>query len=506
MTLLGLAIKGTAVLLTAALAARALGRAPAAWRHGAWTAAFGALVALPALATVGPSWRVAVLPSAAAGASGASGSLFVWAGGVWIAGAVLVAGRWIVAHVAARRLVRRAVPVAGARWRRAEAHARRALGLPLPVRLLRSARLDTPAAWGVRPSRRAVLLPRSAQAWDDGRRRAVLLHEMAHLQRGDLWTQIVAQAAVAVHWFNPLVWRAYHTALAERELACDDAALRAGADAADYAGHLLALARTLRRGPAARPHPALAAMAARPALETRIVSILAPGRRRGPASRATTLATAAAGVALAVGVAALDPVAREAPATPAAAAQTPDAAQDAGRVRVATRGAGAARAAGLPGTPVAVEIAALSPARPVVRSVAPAVAPPVPASRTAAPRTAAPLQVAVPSVTAATGAAPFRPLAFKTVDPDAILRQVAQLRATVAALHDLDPEALSAEAVGEALAAVPDLTAADRAALHAEALADLSSATAAAERRLWEAETAFERDLRGGRGARGPSR
>jgi beta-lactamase regulating signal transducer with metallopeptidase domain len=499
-TPLGLAIKGTAVLLAAALAARALGRAPAAWRHGAWTVAFGALVALPALAVLGPSWRVAVLPAATgvAGAPSAPGSLLVWASGVWAAGALLVAGRWIVAHIAARRLVRRAVPVAGARWRRAEAHARRALGLPLPVRLLRSGRLDTPAAWGVRPSQRTVLLPRSAHAWDDGRRRAVLLHEMAHLQRGDLWTQIVAQAAVAVHWFNPLVWRAYRTALAERELACDDAALRAGADAADYAGHLLALARTLRREHAARPYPALAAMAARPALETRIVSILAPGRRRGPASRATTLATATAGFALAVSVAALEPVAREAPPAPEAAAVT----QTLPRARIPEP----ASIAGV--QPVAVEraapasdaVAALPPARPAVHSAAPAVAPAVPA-----PRAATPLQAAVPPVAAATSAAPFRPLAFKTVDPDAILRQVAQLRATVAALHDLDPEALSTEAVGEALAAVPDLTAADRAALHAEALADLSSATAAAERRLWEAETAFERDLRGGRGARGPS-
>ncbi|HEX8298538.1 MAG TPA: hypothetical protein VF594_05190, partial [Rubricoccaceae bacterium] len=276
-----------------------------------------------------------------------------------------------------------------------------------------------------------------------------------------------------------------------REVACDDAALRAGADAADYAGHLLALARTLRR-----PHPALAAMAARPALETRIVSILTPGRDRGPASRTSTLSTAIAGMVLAVGVAALEPVARLAPAAPARVAMQPlrqpapphDSAPVPRALNRVTQAAAPLPVASLPPTPPAERMT-------IERTV-----PPVPT-----PRTDAPVEVADVSVPSDERAPLFRPLAFKTVDPDAIMRQVAQLRATVAALHDLDPEALSTETVGEALAAVPDLSAEDRAVLHAEALADLSSATAAAERRLWEAETAFERDIHGGRGARGPS-
>ena len=307
-----------------------------------------------------------------------------------------------------------------------------------------------------------------------------------------------------MHWFNPLVWHAYRRSLTEREVACDDAALRAGADAADYAGHLLALARTLRP-----PHPALAAMAARPALETRILSILTPDRRRGPASRASTLATAGVALALAVAVAALDPVAREAPVP-------------SGPARVASE------------TPAPVALASLATtaepktSRPAEPAGAPAGAPagdPPGASATETPavpdadpaEARAALRLAAPARPQANDIVPPRPtptpapvalrapLAFKAIDPDAIMRQVVQLRATVAALHDLDPEALSTEALDDALAAVPDLTDEARAALHAEALADLSSATAAAERRLSEAETAFERDVRGGRGARGPS-
>ena len=120
------------------------------------------------------------------------------------------------------------------------------------------------------------------------------------------------------------------------------------------------------------------------------------------------------------------------------------------------------------------------------------------ACRPAPPPAAAPRPAPV-------AAAPYAPLAFKALDPDQITRQVVQLRATVAALRDIDPAAVSPAAVDHALAAVPDLTADDRAALHAGALADLARTTAAAERRLVDAETAFERDRRGVRGARGPA-
>lgn len=497
MTPLALALKGTVVLLAAALAVRGLGRAPAAWRHAAWTAAFAVLVLLPVLAAVGPTWRVPVLPAAASAAAPAllPAGAWPWLGAVWVLGAALVGLRWVAAHAAARRLIRAATPVRSARWRQAERHARAAVGLRRPVRLLRSARLDVPAAWGIRPARRAVLLPASTAAWDDNRRRAVLLHEMAHLKRGDTWTQIVAQAAVAVHWFNPLAWAAYRRSLAERELACDDAALEAGADPADYAGHLLALARRL-----GRPALALAAvtpMAQRPALELRIVSILAHRHGRARTTAGGTAAAAVVAACVAVAVAAIEPVPR------AAAPQL---------VSAPERAPAAERP--LPAVPVpAATVAAPAPAHapesaPSARLAAPSAVSGLAASAhlAEAPSPAEPAATSPRLSAARADASPlYVPLAFKAVDPDQITRQVIQLRAMVAALHDLDPETVSHQSVNEALATVPGLTPDDRAALHADAVLDLASATAAIERRLTEAETAFERDRRGGRGARGPS-
>ncbi len=58
------ALKGALVLLLAALATVLLRAAPASARHGIWAAAFGALLLLPVLETVGPHWALGMLPAA----------------------------------------------------------------------------------------------------------------------------------------------------------------------------------------------------------------------------------------------------------------------------------------------------------------------------------------------------------------------------------------------------------------------------------------------------------
>ena len=51
-------------------------------------------------------------------------------------------------------------------------------------------------------------VPVEATGWSNDRLRAVLLHELAHVQRFDCLTQGMAQIARAVHWFNPVAWMA----------------------------------------------------------------------------------------------------------------------------------------------------------------------------------------------------------------------------------------------------------------------------------------------------------
>ncbi len=171
-----------------------------------------------------------------------------------------------------------------------------------------------PMTWGgFRP---VVLLPAEADSWSVDRRRDVLLHELAHVRRLDCLTQWIARAACAVYWFNPLAWVAARRMRIERERACDDVVLLAGARASDYAGHLLEIARGLRIPIAA----ATAALAmARPSqLEGRLVAILDPDRRRrGPGRRA-------AGVAMLATIVAVVPMAMLRLGTRANAATAPE--------------------------------------------------------------------------------------------------------------------------------------------------------------------------------------
>ncbi|MHB9134687.1 MAG: M56 family metallopeptidase [Armatimonadota bacterium] len=114
------------------------------------------------------------------------------------------------------------------------------------VRVLMSDAIAMPSVVGlIKPT---MLLPAQAEDWSEERRRVVLLHELAHLQRHDLLSHLLAQIACAVYWLNPLIWFTAHRMRIEREIACDDAVLGTDIRASDYATHLLAVASMLPEG------------------------------------------------------------------------------------------------------------------------------------------------------------------------------------------------------------------------------------------------------------------
>src|SRR5208283_3108871 len=82
--------------------------------------------------------------------------------------------------------------------------------------------------------------------------RAVLLHELIHLWRGDVWVNCLQALLQLVYWWHPLLWLANARIRQIREEAVDDAvmlALRSEADS--YAPTLLEVAKLAlqRRAP-----------------------------------------------------------------------------------------------------------------------------------------------------------------------------------------------------------------------------------------------------------------
>jgi bla regulator protein BlaR1 len=117
------------------------------------------------------------------------------------------------------------------------------------VELLVSEAVSAPIVTGL--WRRKIVLPVSMDAaLDSGEIRMVLLHELAHVKRGDLWIAWLAWFAGALHWFNPAIRVAISQARKDRELACDERVLRIVSDAGAYGS---ALVRFLEFAYAAQP-------------------------------------------------------------------------------------------------------------------------------------------------------------------------------------------------------------------------------------------------------------
>ncbi len=148
-----------------------------------------------------------------------------------------------------------------------------------------------------------IVLPTYADAWTATKRRAVLLHEAAHISRGDITMNLLSYLVRAIYWINPLAWVATRRLRVEGEKACDDVVLAAGARASDYAEHLLQI---VQRDGAPMPSVALA-MARGSDFEGRLISILSPDAPRGRLTRRRTLTAAGLAAMAVVTIAAVSP-------------------------------------------------------------------------------------------------------------------------------------------------------------------------------------------------------
>jgi beta-lactamase regulating signal transducer with metallopeptidase domain len=353
--LLEAALKGAAIFLIAALAMPFLRRRSAAVRHAAWSFAVSAQLVLPLLAAVAPSWgtRLAdrpqwvadafTLPAGRPGAAapgtvpagarnaaaaphpaepnGRPGKLLHTLTAVWLAGAGLVLLHLAVGTAGVWRLAARGRRVLDAAWLGMAHELAERIGISRPLTLLRGESLAMPVTWGIVYP--VVLLPAEAESWDAERRRYVLVHEMAHIRRFDALTHLVGQVALAIFWFDPLVWLAVSRIRAEREHACDDYVLRTGTQPSRYANDLLTMVRTIGLPDRRSTPPAFAAlsMARRSEFEGRMMAILEDDAPRAPLSGRGIVGGAASAAVLALALAGFRPLAPRDAAMPAPGAR-----------------------------------------------------------------------------------------------------------------------------------------------------------------------------------------
>jgi beta-lactamase regulating signal transducer with metallopeptidase domain len=355
------------LVLLACLVHAALGRRRALIRSGLWNAVLLALILQPACALGLPRLRIACLPvrgaigearlpaglgsgvervdGPRAGAMGAPGSrlaaigpaaeppsaaatgiplvpgLVLWC---YVLGTSILFIRLIASLGGVARLKRASANVDDPEWSDRLAYWRSRLGIARPVRLLRSATVRIPMVLGwVRPAIIVPLVEEEPDRLPQSRIDAVLLHELAHLRRGDDLWNLLQQLVRVVYWPNPLIWLMDGIIADVREQACDDLCVRWLGSAKRYRTALIAAAmRLVERPSSSAAVPALAmARASSSALLRRLRWI-----ERTPGTTACMLhwpgrvAVLLAVLGVAIGLATIEP-ARAQPTVPPRAAK-----------------------------------------------------------------------------------------------------------------------------------------------------------------------------------------
>lgn len=164
-----------------------------------------------------------VEPLGAAPAAGAEGSFGLWMVLLllWAAGAVAFLVWHLISHTR----------YTAALLRRARVDRTIAQG---KVRVIETDAAHGPLAFGV--FRKYVAFPRDfSERYDEQERDLALAHELGHHVRGDLIANWVALIVLALHWFNPIAWRAFRAFRADQEMACDALVLAGRAQALRHA-------------------------------------------------------------------------------------------------------------------------------------------------------------------------------------------------------------------------------------------------------------------------------
>ena len=225
----------------------------------------------------------------------------------YVVPAALLALLTLIALVRLFVLKARATVLVDAPWLTALARAQQRMGFKHGTALLTSNELPSPISWGVV---RPVILLNAEAAESHAEAEAIITHELAHVAHLDWAKLLLARVAVALFWFNPLVWLLAREAHQLREEAADDAVLATDIEDTDYARLLVGVARHECRGLLIGAH---GVAPAKNSLARRVKRVLDGAVKRAPGGWQWGSAAAFFAAGMAVPVAALNLVPAPAP-------------------------------------------------------------------------------------------------------------------------------------------------------------------------------------------------
>ncbi len=164
-----------------------------------------------------------------------------WLTAAWLVGVATAAVRPLVGWLAWRRLTCSGAAEVPARVMQMVERARRRLGIGRAVRVVQSAAVRVPAVAGwLRP---VMLVPVAlVTSLAPHELETLVVHELAHVRRGDLLVHILQLLLETIAFYHPAVWWLSARIRVEREHCCDDLVVATTGDCAAYGRALVAVA------------------------------------------------------------------------------------------------------------------------------------------------------------------------------------------------------------------------------------------------------------------------
>lgn len=196
--------------------------------------------------------------------------------GIWAAGAVASLAFYAIRHFKFVKTVKRwSKPVSDETILNIFAVAKAELGIKRRIELLESSGTSGPILLGIFKPR--IFLPSAELSTKE--LKFILMHELTHYRRGDLFYKMLVLIATSIHWFNPVIYMVSKAINVHCEISCDAEVVN-GLDTDARLGYSETIIAAARFKSRYRTHLVTNFCAGKKSMKKRIVEIMSKGGKK----------------------------------------------------------------------------------------------------------------------------------------------------------------------------------------------------------------------------------
>lgn len=174
---------------------------------------------------------------------------------MWLSGVLLLSSYYGISNWRFRQRIRETRKLSNTRLNDILVESKHQLGMDSSIAIYETSYLRSPCIYGIlKPS---IYIPEDVVTIANTQQLThIVMHELMHFKRKDLWVNFLWAIALGIHWFNPVVWWAVRKMRADQEIACDSGVLSSldEQEMSDYGLTLLMMSRLFKPRSAPQIH------------------------------------------------------------------------------------------------------------------------------------------------------------------------------------------------------------------------------------------------------------